>query len=273
MRTLRKSQGFTLVELLALSALLALAAMLLAPAFAHTRPNTQVAVCLNHLQQLSAAWRLYADDNSGRLVWNRDGGDVGTPYSQNWIGGWLDSSTVTDNTNTALLVDHAKYPNAAYLGPYVKSASAFKCPADLSTVSIGGQRMPRIRSVSMNNSVGEASRSWSGTGTYQLYRKFDMIGKPTPAALWILLDEREESINDGCFFTNPDAAWNLIDYPAAYHNRGAGFAFADGHAEIHRWMDPRTAPVVRLGQTLPFNVTYPGDVDVTWLQQHATSRP
>ena len=273
MRPLRKPHGFTLVELLAVIVLLALAAMLFAPAFAHTKPNTQVAGCLNNLRQLGAAWRLYADDNAGRLVWNRDGGAVGTAQNQNWVGGWLDFSTFTDNTNTALLVDHAKYPNAAYLGPYVKSALAFKCPADLSTVNLGSQRTPRVRSVSMNNCVGEANRSWSGTSTYQLYRKIDTIGKPTPAALWILLDEREESINDGCFFTNPDTAWNLIDYPAAYHNRGAGFAFADGHAEIHRWMDPRTAPVLRLGQILPFNVTYPGDVDINWLQQHATSRP
>ncbi len=125
----------------------------------------------------------------------------------------------------------------------------------------------------MNNYVGEANRSWTGLNTYQLYRKIDAIGKPTPAALWIILDEREESINDGCFFTNPDSQWNLIDYPAAYHNRGGGFAFADGHSEIHRWMDPRTAPVLAPGQSPQFNVTLPGDVDLMWLQQHATSRP
>jgi prepilin-type processing-associated H-X9-DG protein len=91
--------------------------------------------------------------------------------------------------------------------------------------------------------------------------------------LWIILDEREESINDGLFFTNPDTAWSLIDYPAAYHDQGAGFVFADGHSEIHRWVDRRTAPVLIPGQLPPFNTIFPGDVDITWLQQHATSKP
>lgn len=125
----------------------------------------------------------------------------------------------------------------------------------------------------MNNFVGEANRAWTTPTQFQLYRRMDAIGKPAPAALWIILDEREESINDGCFFTNPDFQWNLIDYPAAYHEQGAGFAFADGHSEIHRWMDRRTAPVLLPGQLLPLNMTFPGDVDITWLQQHASSRP
>ena len=262
------TRAFTLVELMALVALVAFAGTLLIPALAHNKPSSAAVRCLNNLRQLGAAWRMYADDNAGRLVWNRDGLNVGT--SQNWIGGWLDFSTSVDNTNTALLVDHAKYPLAAYLGPYIKSASVFKCPADNSKTPLGAAR---VRSVSMNNCVGEAGRSWQTPSQYQLYRKIDAIGKPSPAALWILLDEREDSINDGCFFSNPDTPYNIIDYPAAYHNHGAGFAFADGHAELHLWNDPRTTPVLRSGQLLPFNVILPGDLDITWLQQHATSKP
>jgi len=28
----------------------------------------------------------------------------------------------------------------------------------------------------------------------------------------------------------------IIDFPASFHNGAAGFSFADGHAEIHRWI-------------------------------------
>jgi len=273
MRKLPDGRAFTLIELVSLIALLAFAASCLVPALARTRPNSRAVSCLNNLKQLSNAWRLYADDNGGRLVWNRDGAAVGNVPSQNWVGGWLDFTSVSDNTNTGKLVDHAAYPAAAYLGPYVKSAGVFKCPADSSTVRIGSQRLPRARSVSMNNFVGEANRAWSLGSQFQLYRRIDAIGKPSPAALWIILDEREESINDGCFFTDPDTAWSLIDYPAAYHDRGAGFAFGDAHAEIRHWADPRTAPVLIPGQQPPFNVVFPGDLDIAWLQQHATSRP
>jgi prepilin-type processing-associated H-X9-DG protein len=271
MSSSRPTRGFTLVELLTLLALAAFAVMLLIPALAHTQPNSLSVRCLNNLRQLGAAWRMYADDNSGRLVWNRGGTDV---TKGDWVGGsWLDFTSLSDNTNTGPLIDHAKYPSGAWLGPYVKSAAVFKCPADHSTVTIAGQKWPRVRSVSMNNWVGEASPSFVTPSQFQFYRKIDAIGKPAPAGLWIILDEREESINDGLFFTNPDTAWSLIDYPAAYHDQGAGFVFADGHSEIHRWVDRRTAPVLIPGQLPPFNTIFPGDVDITWLQQHATSKP
>jgi len=32
----------------------------------------------------------------------------------------------------------------------------------------------------------------------------------------------------------------LIDYPAGYHNAAGGLSFADGHAEIHKWLSKNT---------------------------------
>jgi prepilin-type processing-associated H-X9-DG protein len=87
--------------------------------------------------------------------------------------------------------------------------------------------------------------------------------------MFVVLDEREDSINDGWFATDPDTMYQLIDYPASYHNRAAGFSFADGHSEIHRWRDARTMPSLSPGQLLPLNVNLPGDQDVVWLSQHA----
>ena len=30
---------------------------------------------------------------------------------------------------------------------------------------------------------------------------------------------------------------NLVDYPGNYHDGAAGISFADGHTEMHRWVD------------------------------------
>jgi prepilin-type processing-associated H-X9-DG protein len=65
--------------------------------------------------------------------------------------------------------------------------------------------------------------------------------------MFVVLDEHPDSINDGYYLNNLDpynpktdvvnsvpTSWG--DLPASYHNGAAGFAFADGHSEIHRWL-------------------------------------
>ena len=135
------------------------------------------------------AWKMYSDDYQGKLARNCD-------CTPNWIKGLLDFSFSPDNTNVNNLVG-----SGALLGPYVRSAAYFKCPADKSRVVISSTWMPRVRSISMNAYVGEGSRGWN-TG-YRQYEKIIDIVSPTPAKLWILIDEHEDSINDGAFYTAP----------------------------------------------------------------------
>ena len=269
--------GFTLVELVVVVAMVGLLAAMLAPTMARTKPSSASFQCQNNLRQLAFGWKMYADDNYGNLVYNTEGGSSGKAMgNQSWAGGWLDFTASTDNTNINFLVNHSDAnvggvpPNkySAFLGPYIRTPLAFKCPADKSTAPMAGGPMPRVRSVSMNNHVGTGSRTWTANSIkYPVCTKFDQI--KSPAYMFVLLDEREDSINDGCFMTDPDTLYQLIDYPASYHNNAGSFSFADGHSEIHRWKDPRTMPVLHPGQVLTLNVSLPGDGDVLWLAQHA----
>ncbi len=68
------------------------------------------------------------------------------------------------------------------------------------------------------------------------------------------------------------AAARMIDYPASYHNGAAGISFADGHAEIRRWRDPRTMPPVHYNNALQLNVPSPNNPDVVWLADRTSSR-
>jgi prepilin-type N-terminal cleavage/methylation domain-containing protein/prepilin-type processing-associated H-X9-DG protein len=262
-------RGFTLVELLAVVAMLGVLATMLAPTMARTKPNSASFQCLNNLRQLAFAWKMYADDNIGSLVYNRDGGNVGkSSGDEGWVGGWLDYTASTDNTNTDLLIDHNRYPYGAYLGPYVKTPLVFKCPTDRSTALMAGGAKPRVRSISMNNHVGTESRTWTANSVnYPLCTRFAQI--KSPLYMFVFLDEREDCINDGCFFADPDTRYQLIDYPASHHNNAGSFSFADGHSEIHRWKDRRTMPNLQPGQQLILNVNLGGDLDVLWLAQRA----
>ena len=259
--------GFTLVELLVVVAMVGLLATMLAPTMARTKPNSASFQCQNNLRQLAFAWKMYADDNNSGLVYNRDGGNVGRSFgNEGWVGGWLDYTSSTDNTNTALLIDHNKYPYGAYLGPYIKTPLPFKCPADRSTALVAGSAKPRVRSISMNNHVGTGSRTWtSPSPRYPLCTNATQL--KSPAYMFVFLDEREDCINDGWFCTDPDALYQVVDWPASYHNNAGSFSFADGHSEIHRWKDRRTMPIQ--GPVLTLNVNLPGDTDVLWLAQRA----
>ena len=267
--------AFTLIELLVVIAIIAILAALLLPALAKAKLKTQGISCLNNTKQIALGWVMYADDNNGVLAPNSDGNNAGkgstTPC---WVAGWLDSVAAndTDNTNTTMLVNHDMWPYGAYLGVYVgKSASVFKCPGDYSMAQEGNVKLPRVRTISMNGYVGNPSRTWTVGSKYRLCGKMAQI--LWPVYMFVTLDEREDSINDGWYATDPDVLYQIVDYPAAYHGNSCGFSFADGHSEIHKWLDSRTHPVLQQGVALTLNVNLPGDKDIPWLAQHAAGVP
>ena len=269
--------AFTLIELLVVIAIIAILAAMLLPALARAKQKTQGIYCMNNGHQLSLATHLYTADNNETYMPNRDGGSKGGPNDPpTWVAGWLDFSSSTDNTNIVFLLNHDAVPNGAYLGPYVKNPAAFKCPADKSQVLIAGFRYNRVRSFSMQNYIGKAvqgdssagtTRYWNGTSKWNSFPKATAV--KLPSLTFIFLDEREDSINDGWFATDPDHLYQIVDYPASYHGSAAGFAFTDGHSEIHRWKDGQIMPVLKEGQLLPLNANLPGSPDVLWLAQRA----
>lgn len=284
--------GFTLIELLVVITIIAILASVLLPAMGTAKVRSQGIRCLQNLRNLQLAWGMYADDSDGQLVWNPDGSDSGKVWGKpSWAGGWLDFTTSPDNTNTELLVSYGSRAGryGGLLGPYVgKNFKVFKCPADRAAVTILGRPLPRVRSNSMNTYMngaradnGQLNR-WSSKD-FKTYKKMSDFTKPSPANTFVFLDEREDSINDSSFSVNLLAdldqnnnltpeTFMMVDFPASYHNRAAGFTFADGHAEIHKWQDTRTIPGVRSEAQINSVPIYPSNPDVGWLAERASSR-
>ena len=200
-------------------------------------------------------------------------GGAGDPvYGMGWVEGWLDWTTRPDNINTDFIINE-KY---ARLAPYIaKSKNIFKCPADRYVAAV--QRnlgwTERVRSLSGNIGIGvgnaQTAASWESTMYFHATKSSD-FHYPGPAETWVFLDEHPDSINDAGFF-NP-GQFTFHDIPAAYHCGAAGFSFADGHSEIHKWQacmsKPRLSQVVAIdGQYLngAVTTTIPGDADIRWM--------
>lgn len=255
---LRSGDGFTIVELLVVIAVIAILASLILPVLAKAKARGQAISCLNNLRQLNIAWLLYAHDNNDRLVYNLGATEIKQMLARgqhlNWANSVLNWELDADNTNTTLNTQSG-------LGVYVaQSMRVFQCPADhvVSAVQKRAGWNQRSRSISMNAMVGDAGE-FIRTGTNvnnPTYRQFLKLGDVNATSdLFVFIEEHPDSINDG-YFLNKASAPGWTDLPASYHNGSANLSFADGHAEFHSWILASTKPpsepdAARLPSVLP----------------------
>src|ERR1051325_4189081 len=85
-----RTHAFTLIELLAVLAVLVLCAVMLLPAFARTQPDSRAFQCLNNLRELNRAWRMWSDDNQDLLLYASELNSTVPSAPRVWVRGHVD---------------------------------------------------------------------------------------------------------------------------------------------------------------------------------------
>lgn len=259
----KRRSAFTLIELLVVIAIIAILAAMLLPALARAKMQAWRATSASNIRQLQLGAKMYANDNNGYLLPN-------APFNPPEPGAkaWIDVSTAAyeeglgnqeGNTNINLYTD-------GLLAPYLANQlGVYRSPAD-TMPSANGQR---IRSYSMNGQMGCAYilNKVDFDGPAKQYVKENDIILPDPSDAFVFLEESPYTINDGYLEINSQTtAPGFPDVPAAYLGGACAFSFADGHAEIHKWVTS-----VLINAKTDYPPVGNNNADWVWFSQHATA--
>lgn len=223
----RRSLGnaFTLTELLVVIATLALLALVVLPALAHTNDNSTRLVCMHNLRQMAMAMNMYAGDNRDSLAYpNWDSGNTGSPSGWLYLAGAVPAlgggipNPYSPATPYAMLSNGTQAWQSGSWFQYVQNTKSYLCPVDIESrtylpPSGSGGRQNKLSTYVMNGAV----------------TSFPGVGYGTPCKL-------TDVWSPGCYLLwEPDENASGLGVPGAFeYNDGANFpASPEGIGRLH----------------------------------------
>lgn len=250
-------------------AVIAILAALLLPALSGAKARAVAIQCLGNARQLGLTLSLYATDQAERLPLNGYGAHRTPGAPRLWVGG--DEHTHPGAfTNTALLVDR----QWALFADYLRTPAVYRCPADRSTAEVGDWTGRRIRTFALNGYVAWAFPEARDKvdPSYRSFRTTGDFSGANPAGLLTFIDTAPLNVCFPAFVIIQGPSGLYWHRPTVNHSGAGTLMFADGHGEIHKWLEPGTREAAGTGGEGDGShfVWQRGNRDLRWLQEHAT---
>lgn len=210
-------QGFTLVEMLVVIAIVSLLAAIMFPAFGRVRAKGRRTTCASNLKQIGVALDLYAQDNRAYPALNQKA------FTDKKCGVWADK-----------------------VFPYAKSEKIFECPSapyglyrsTCPPTDITDPEHPITWNGSYDLNIPDSEYHISPGGSistlFQVHQRHSLIRYTRPSSTILVLDGDGGFVSPGYEkLPASDAAMLATQGVDAHHEGGANIAFADGHV---KWM-------------------------------------
>jgi prepilin-type N-terminal cleavage/methylation domain-containing protein/prepilin-type processing-associated H-X9-DG protein len=236
-----RQRGFTLIELLVVIAIIAILAAMLLPALARAKQKGYMINCVSNNKQLIIAYLVYATDNRGAYLPTRYVGENGQTdlYGGGyWLGPIPDITPGMTVIQAKQCVDTGMRRSPLFRN--CDNVDAYHCPADVRTKNLKPGSGWAYDSYSKSDTI--AGGLWQ-PATQVPYVKDTAV--PIPSMTMVFIEEADSrGYNQGTWAFNTDPpGW--VDTFAVFHGENSTFSFADGHSEIHKWLEPSTIKAAR----------------------------
>jgi prepilin-type N-terminal cleavage/methylation domain-containing protein/prepilin-type processing-associated H-X9-DG protein len=225
-----RQKAFTLIELLAVIAVIGIMAALLLPALARSKAKARQTACRSQLRQLGIAFMLYLPEHNDIFPTSAASSALGA-HPEDWI--WWQIQR--DASGNPVMRDSRQGALVHYLGNY--DTRHFRCPADKEALArelawkqnMGSEQYIYSYSLNAFSEHGMASYISKDRSMILLNRHSGIINP----AQKIMLAEEKGSPDDGPgSAVIDDGCWLPPGYPlSSRHSSRSNVTFADSHVE------------------------------------------